>query len=152
MYNYNIDYTGEPLMTSGDVDTPIQARVMIENGRVPLNLVELSKRSTFRDATLGYIFETTDHDMIIATFTHAMRTTQDSGFRRTYAEYLIPCAFSWDHKDVLLKAITDTPVSLTTNHVWSVVEAFQKQMPGVVYQTMMINQRHLVEEQWQKGF
>lgn len=151
MSNWTLDHTGEMVPTQGLAASPLQAAHQIMSGYMPSNLMDLHGND-FRDATLGYILrDTANHQTVLEVLAAAVRSANDYARTRIFAEYLVACAFSWGHNDLVLKAITHHQPSETTPFIWSVAQAMAKQMPGPFYQTLLVSQMTQSENNWQQS-
>lgn len=146
---YPLEYTGENVPTQGLVTTPLQAATQIMQGYVPANLLDMSTSDYFRDAVIGYVLrDTTDHDTVLKILCSAVRSTSEVSKTRKYAEYLASIAYSWEHKQLALKAITKHGPEETSQFLWAVAQAMSKQMPGPFYQTLLVSQLTQAEASW----
>ena len=155
MSNQSLDYTGGYIETVGEVDAPSVAANFLMRGSVPLNFVQMSKNTTFKEAGTSDILKLwassggTSEPNILDTLSNAVRCSQEnSDDLRVYLEYLAAIAFSLEKNDLAAKAIMRQEAGTVSPHMWAIAAAMKKQMPNAFYRDLLIAEGEKAKFEW----
>jgi hypothetical protein len=149
-----VNYTGEHIPDGyvAGYDPNLTAQSILLRKQIPDNFVNLSSRSkAYKENVLGQLLlQVQDHDQLLDTMCSFMRSAPDgSTTLQVMTEYAASIAFALEHKDLAIQMITRNEPTQVGPHVWSLVNAIKKGMPGVMYQGLLTSNVHIASAEWE---
>ena len=151
-----VNYTGEFVQTIyvSNHDPELSAMAILSDKQIPESFVQLSERSkSYKECVLAHLLlKVTNHDELLDTMCSFMRSASDGGTTaKVMTEYAASIAFALEHKDLAIDIITRNQPSEVGPHIWSLVSAIKKGMPGVMYQSLLTSNLHLASTEWDQS-
>lgn len=153
MYNIVSDFKTDSAETIVDA---FVTEFQFEPESIPNRFVDLSAScKSFREAITARLLERVetveDREKLLKMVTNWVASSTDNSINlRVFTEYAAAITFALEHKDLTVKIIKRNKPETVGRGVWSIVDAIKKGMPGVMYQGLVLSNKHLALAQFEQ--